>query len=254
MNKWVIGLGLILLFFQTPAFASNDQWEFALSPYLWFPGIKGDVATIPPLPPAPIELTPGQAIEDTEAALMLLFTAKKDRHGVYFDFLYTDVESNEELVPDPINLTMKSVSKTTLATLAYQYEAYRKDRQAVELLAGIRYWDIDTTLTFGGGLGIVIPPGTELQHTESWIDPAIGITGTVPFGNSRFYFSGGAGIGGFGVGSDLFYDINANIGYQWNKAIGTVIGYRLFDVDYDKDNFLYDVTQQGWLVGLTWSF
>jgi len=65
-----------------------------LSPYLWFAGIKGDVATVPPLPPAPIEVTPSQALEDTQAALMLLFTAKKNRHGVFFDFLYTDVESD----------------------------------------------------------------------------------------------------------------------------------------------------------------
>ena len=66
--------------------------------------------------------------------------------------------------------------------------------------------------------------------------------------------TGFAGVGGFGVGSDLFYDLNLNIGYQWNKAIGTGIGYRLYDVDYNKDDFLYDVKQQGWLIGLTWAF
>ncbi|WP_455196945.1 hypothetical protein [Kaarinaea lacus] len=254
MNKRMVGLVLIGLFIQAPVFAAEDQWEYALSPYLWFAGIKGDVATVPPLPAAPIEVTPSQAMEDTQAALMILFTAKKNRHGVFFDFLYTDVESDEELVPAPISLTMKSISKTTLVTLAYQYEVHRNDRQIVDVLAGLRYWDIDTTLKFGGGLGIVIPPGTELNHTESWTDPAIGITGTAFLGDSKFYFNGAAGIGGFGVGSDLFYDINANVGYQWNKAIGTAIGYRLFDVDYEKDNFRYDVTQQGWLIGLTWSF
>ena len=233
MNKRMVGLALVGLFIQVPVFAVEEQWEFSLSPYLWFAGIKGDVATVPPLPPAPIEVTPSQAIEDTQAALMILFTAKKNRHGVYFDFLYTDVESDEELVPAPISLTLKSISKTTLVTLAYQYEAYRNDRQIVDVLAGLRYWDIDTTLKFGGGLGV---------------------TGTVFLGDSRFYFNGAAGIGGFGVGSDLFFDINANVGYQWNKAIGTIIGYRLFDVDYSKDNFLYDVRQDGWIVGLTWSF
>ena len=100
----------------------------------------------------------------------------------------------------------------------------------------------------------MIPSGTEITHTESWIDPVIGISGTSFLGDSRFYFNGAAGIGGFGLGSDFFFDISANMGYQWNKAIGTVIGYRLFDVDYNKDDFLYDVRQDGWLVGLTWAF
>jgi len=149
---------------------------------------------------------------------------------------------------------MKSISKTTIASLAYQYEAYRDGREVADLLVGARYWDIDTKLQFGGGLGIVIPPGTELSHTESWTDPFIGFTATAPINDSKFYFSGGGGIGGFGVGSEMFFDMNINFGYQWNRSIGTVIGYRMFDVDYEKDGFLYDVRQEGWLLGLTWAF
>jgi hypothetical protein len=149
---------------------------------------------------------------------------------------------------------MKATSKNTLVTLAYQYELYRKEQTILDVLAGARYWSIDTTLEFGGGLGVVIPPGTVLNHEESWVDPAIGIKGSTPIAGSNFYVEGFAGVGGFGVGSDMFYDLNLNIGYQWNKAIGTGIGYRLYDVDYDKDDFLYDVKQQGWLIGLTWAF
>ena len=93
-----------------------------------------------------------------------------------------------------------------------------------------------------------------MDNEESWVDPAIGIKGRTPIAGSNFYLEGFAGVGGFGVGSDLFYDLNLNIGYQWNRAIGTGIGYRLYDVDYNKDDFLYDVKQQGWLIGLTWAF
>jgi len=64
-------------------------------------------------------------------------------------------------------------------------------------------------------------------------------------GSSQFYVEGCAGLGGFGVGSDLFYEINANVGYQWNKSIGTALGYRMFDVDYEDDGYVYDVRQQG---------
>jgi len=56
------------------------------------------------------------------------------------------------------------------------------------------------------------------------------------------------------VGSDLYYEINANVGYQWNRSIGTAIGYRMFDVDYEDDGYVYDVKQQGWQIGLTWPF
>ena len=92
------------------------------------------------------------------------------------------------------------------------------------------------------------------DYRDSWFDPGLGVKGRVPFGATRFYFEGGAGIGGFGVGSDLFYEINASVGYQWTKSIGTTIGYRMFDVDYEDNGFVYDVRQQGLQLGLTWSF
>lgn len=52
------------------------------------------------------------------------------------------------------------------------------------------------------------------------------------------FFAGGLAAGGFGVGSDSFYDLSANIGCQWSKAVGTTFGYCLFDVDYNQGDFL----------------
>lgn len=239
---------------SSPTLAKEDGWDFRLAPYLWFAGLKGDIATLPPLPAIPVDISSSDALNNTEAALMFMFEAKNLRHGVFFDLVYSDLQSEEELIPDPINLLIKATSKNTLVTLAYQYELVQKERTILDVVAGARYWSIDTKLEFGDGLGIVIPPGTVLNHEESWVDPAIGIKGRTPIVGSNFYVTGFAGIGGFGVGSDLFYDLNLNFGYQWNRAIGTGVGYRLYDVDYNKDDFLYDVKQQGWLIGLTWAF
>ena len=234
-----------------PALA-DDGWQFRLSPYIWFAGLKGDVGTIPPLPTAPVDVSASDALSDTEASFMILLDARKQRHGVFADLLYSDVQSDEERVPQPIGLKMKTTSKTTIFTLAYQYELYRQDQTVVDLLAGVRYWDLDSELRFKGGLGILA--GRKISNDESWFDPTLGVKGRTPLGSSRFYVEGGAGYGGFGVGSDHFYEISANVGYQWNKSIGTALGYRMFDVDYDDDGYVYDVKQQGWQVGLTWAF
>ena len=252
----MIRQGILLLLFGLLIGANtvlaDEGWNFRLSPYLWFAGLKGDVGTIPSLPTAPVDISATDALEDTEASLMLILDAKKGRHGFFTDLIYTDVQSDEELVPQPIGLMMKSTSKTTIFSLAYQYELYGQDQTVVDLLAGGRYWAIDSELKFKGGLGLLA--GKKLSNDESWFDPALGIKGRAPLGSSQFYVEGGAGLGGFGVGSDLFYEINANVGYQWNKSIGTALGYRMFDVDYEDDGYVYDVRQQGWQVGLTWAF
>jgi hypothetical protein len=250
--RQLVLVGLIVQVFPLTALA-GDAWQFRLTPYLWLAGLKGNMATIPGAPAAPIDVSPGDAVADTETSLMLLIDAKRGRHGVFADFLYSDVQSDEELVPAPINLALQSITRTTIFSLAYQYEIFNQDRVVIDLLLGARYWNIDSELRFGSGTGGPLD-GRHVDNGDSWIDPVVAAKGRMPLGNSRFYVAGGAGLGGFGIGSDLFYEFNGAIGYQWNKAIGTAIGYRMFDVDYEDDGFIYDARQQGWQLGLTWAF
>jgi len=252
MTRHVVLLFFLGLLLGADSVLAEESWNFRLSPYIWFAGLKGDVGTIPPLPSAPVDISASDALNDTEASFMILLDGKKGRHGFFTDLLYSDVQSDEELAPPPIGLNMKSTSKTTIFTLAYQYEIYKQEQTVVDFLAGARYWAIDSELRFRDGLGVLA--GRKISNDESWIDPILGFKARTPLGNSQFYVAGGAGLGGFGVGSDLFYEISANVGYQWNKAIGTTLGYRMFDVDYEDDGYVYDVKQQGWQIGLTWSF
>jgi hypothetical protein len=230
---------------------SAKDWAFALTPYLWFAGLKGEVATTPPLPPGPIDISPSEALSDTEASFMLWFDARRGRYGVFADFLYSDVRSDSAMIPE-LGLNMGSVSKTTLLSIGFNYELFRKDGAIADVMVGGRYWDIDATLSFSGGGGVL--DGRSIHHTESWVDPFIALKGRTFLGKSNFYAGGAVAVGGFNVGSDMFYDLTGNIGYQWNKSIGTSVGYRYYDVDYEDGEFLYDVAQSGWTVSLTWLF
>ena len=84
----------------------------------------------------------------------------------------------------------------------------------------------------------------------------IGLKGLSALGDSKFFISGGLVIGGFGVnaGSDIFWDASINLGYQWTEGFSNTLGYRYLDVDYEKDDFLYDVVQDGITLGLSWRF
>ena len=242
----------ILALAATPTVLHADQdWSYRLSPYLWFAGIEGDISTVEGSPVIPIDISSSDALRDNELSLMFIFEAKKQRHGMLIDFLYTDTQSDTLLI-DALNLNLKSTSKNTVLSAAYVYELQKQDKTSVDFFAGLRYWDIETKLKFEGGLGFLA--GRQIKDSEDWIDPFLGIKGRASLGDSNFYVSGWAGLGGFGVGSDSFYDIAANIGYQWNNAIGTTLGYREFSVDYEDDGFVYDVSQPGWALGLTWAF
>ena len=229
----------------------ENQWEFRLSPYAWFAGFEGDVASIPGGSIIPIDISSSDAFDDTEASFMGMFEGKKNGKGFFVDFLYSDLQSEETLI-EGIGLVLNSTSKTTIFSGAYLHEVYSQDQSVIDAFVGVRYWEIDTHLAFSGGLGILA--GRTIEHTESWVDPMIGIKGRTSLGDTDFYAAGGVAIGGFGVGSDLFYDVTANLGYQWSDSIGTTVGYRYYDLDYENDGFAYDVSQQGWVFGLTWAF
>jgi hypothetical protein len=240
-----------VLVLSPPGRAAED-WSFELSPYAWLAGLDGEIGTVPGAPPAPVDISPSDVVEDVDAAIMLLFSARRGRHGVFADLFYADISSDEELLPPPIDLSLKVRAENAIVSLAYQYRFLSAGDVSADLLVGARYWDMDSRLSFGGGSGFLA--GRQLKSSESWTDPLVGMKGSMPLGASRFYLEGGAAVGGFGVGSDLFYEVSGAIGYRWSETIGTAVGYRLYDVDYDSGGFSYDVRQDGWQLGLSWRF
>jgi hypothetical protein len=49
-------------------------------------------------------------------------------------------------------------------------------------------------------------------------------------------------------------DIFGGSGYRFTPVTKGVLGYRWLSVDRDTDSFLYDVTQSGFLLGLSFTF
>jgi len=99
-----------------------------------------------------------------------------------------------------------------------------------------------------------------LQHArndsidESWGDPVVGAKARTSLGDSHIFLNGTALVGGCGLGSDLTYDLNVNLGYGWTEGFSTTLGYRYLAVDYSNDGFVYDVSQDGPIIGLVWRF
>lgn len=232
------------------ASAESDTWHFQLSSYAWLAGQDGTVATLPGLPPADIEIDFWDDISDNiNGALMLIGEARKDRFGVFMDVAYVDIES-DDATAGPSFSSVVSTTESWIVTATGLYRLVDQSAAFVDLIAGIRYWSVDSTLALRPG----ILRGREISHKEDWVDPIVGLKGRTSLGESKFFLSGGLAIGGFGVGSDFMWDASAYLGYQWGEMFSSTIGYRYLDVDYEDNGFLYDVVQQGPVLGLTWRF
>lgn len=229
---------------------SSDKWEFQLTLYSWLAGQEGTVATLPGLPPADIDVDFWDDIlGNINGALMLVGEARKGRYGIFTDIMYIDIEAKDS-TPGPFFSSIKSRTKSWIVSAAGLYRLVERERAFLDAIGGIRYWSVDSELSLGAGL----LPARKVSNKEDWIDPIIGVKGLSPLWGSKFFVSGAFALGGFTVGSDLMWDANINLGYQWTKGFSTTVGYRYLDVDYESTDFLYDVAQHGPVLALSFRF
>jgi hypothetical protein len=92
-------------------------------------------------------------------------------------------------------------------------------------------------------------PDRRWQRT--WIDPLIG--SRIRLGLSdRFGIAAEGSFGGFGVGSDFTWNLQAFVGYRttlFGRETTFALGYRALHQDYDHNDFEWDVTMHGPVIG-----
>jgi hypothetical protein len=93
----------------------------------------------------------------------------------------------------------------------------------------------------------------QVEADRWWIDPIVGLRGQVNF--SRWLFAAAqADAGGFGAGSQVTWNTQATLGVNFSRNVALEAGYRYMYVDYDKDNFLFNVNMPGVFAGLIFKF
>lgn len=134
----------------------------------------------------------------------------------------------------------------------------RRLTEHLEGLFSLSYFDLSTDLQ----VKTTAPVSGEVTQRNastgaSWVDPLVGLQYSLPI-NDAWRLNLRGDIGGFGIGSDLSYQVLANVRWQANDTVGFVAGDRLIAFDYEDGNGAsyerYDLTEQGPLVGVTVAF
>jgi hypothetical protein len=136
----------------------------------------------------------------------------------------------------------------------------RRWTEHVEALFSLSYFDLSTDLkltTTAPVSGVATVRTASVD--ASWVDPMLGLAYSLPFRDAwRFNLRGD--VGGFGIGSDLSYQVFANAHWQSAGGLGVVFGYRLIGFDYEdgskgsRNYQRFDLTEQGPLLGVTYTF
>jgi hypothetical protein len=96
-----------------------------------------------------------------------------------------------------------------------------------------------------------------VELTKTWVDPILGMRGRLPIGE-KWSLEGYGDVGGFGVGSDFTFLVQARVSWQASRVLRVGLAYRVLYQDYETgsglERFKWNVTTQGPLLALGMRF
>lgn len=237
--------------------SAANAWSFELSPYLWASGMTGDVQA-GSLPKTSTDMSFSDVLDVLDFGFMGSLEARKGRWGIFADAIYmkvSDAATVSRVGAGPLGATLSATAnatlkQTTLAT-ALMYRV-SEGTSPIDVFGGLRYNKLDVEATADFTL-LGLAASRSRAGDKDWVDPYFGVRFQAPI-SERWKFVGYGDFGGFGVGADSTYQLSAEVNYAYSKTISFRLGYRYFKVDYDKGGFLYDMKNDGLLLGASFKF
>ncbi len=235
---------------------ASDDWQFQVMPYIWLPTIEGSLHYQPPAGGgAPnVGIGPTDWLDLLNTGVLIAASAKKGRFTILTDAVYLSltakndgrITSVDEIVSVPgtpinipVNITATLDSRFDLDglawTLAGGYSIKDNAHASMDLIAGIRYfgidsalgWSLETVVTTPGGAVVLPAEGRADRDADLW-DGIIGTRGHVRIGEGKwlaqYYFDVGTGS------SDLTWTAMGALAYQFGWG-DVVLAYRHLEYD-----------------------
>jgi hypothetical protein len=223
-----------------PAVATEaNEWTFDLSLYALADGMSGTMGIGPVN--ADIDVGLDDILQNLEFGFMGTARVGYGPWAFTLEGLYLGVEGAKNGVTAELDQVLIE------PTISYRVNKY------FEPLAGARYNNLTGELR---GPGILPEPRIQ-SGVQDWWDPIVGANLRLPLG-TKFSLNLRGDVGGFGLGSDLTWQVFPYVSWQFTQWGSLQLGYRWLDMNYEtgsgRDRFKYDMLNQGAQVGITFHF
>lgn len=247
ISALVAGVGLTA---SLAAGAADGEWQQELMIYGMGAALDGD-AQVGPVK-VPVNLSIGDVFDALEMGAMAAYRADNGTWSVTGDLAYMGLGGHQKtqrgLVKGDVGIDQTSFMVTVGRHLGENFQ----------VLGSLSYFDLSTRLKVTTTAPITGDKTVRKANTSAnWVDPMIGVLYGLPLAEGwRLNLRGD--IGGFGIGSDLAYQVFPNVQWQASDKLGVVVGYRVIGFDYKEGSGAhyqhYDLVEQGPLLGMTLAF
>lgn len=222
-------------------------WAFEGAIYLWGASIGGETIS-----GEDIDISFGDLVENLQFAGMAAVAARRGPWTLFGDFIYLDVESNQNvIVPNMIGgitgLSTGVSLKSFITTFGPAYQVYEGDRTRLSALVGARYLWVDSDLNLSRGFGL---GGVTFSGENSAWDGVVGLRGQTQLTDKwsiSYYGDVGGGDSAF-TGQAL---LTAN--YRYRK-VDLSFGYRYLSWDLDDFGPIDTLSLSGPFAGVKFTF
>jgi hypothetical protein len=236
----------------------QKDFSFSTNLYLWALTINGTTAMPVNRPPLTITQTPeldidfsfSEALKYVKFGIMLAGKFIYKDVGLLYDVYYGNLEYNgtTPVASTYINGTLAAKQFTGDFALLYSFPVKNK-KFSFTAYAGARVISFDNTIDLLHNDNSILSE----NNKKTWVDPIFGTD--IRYDLSKHwltYFKGD--FGGFGVSSKFTSSIIWTIGYKFTEHWNTNLGVKYLYINYDKDNFLWNVSQYGTLLSAGYVF
>jgi hypothetical protein len=227
------------------AMKSPDSWRFEIAPYFMAASMAGDVGAKGLSQGVTVSFS--NILDNLDFGAMGYASAGKGDWTLMLDVIYMKLKKTGTLGVQGSIPTGSELEQTVVEGMI----SYRVPTEHdVNVYAGVRYYDL--------GFSLAVDDSTVLSPDQSWADPIIGLRARWDFGKKPTGWSAifVGDVGGFGIGSEISYQIFPAAGYRFSRVVSAFLGYRYIYVDYQKseDGFLYDMGTGGPTAGVGFTF
>ena len=239
-------LSLLLLFTGNHLLTGQSsvpekKWHFLTDVYLMFPYMDGETGIGESLV-LPVDANPGDIFGKLQMGAMLYLEARTDKWAITSDLVYMSL--NQEVTPG----TIVNSGNVTAKQLIWEAAGLYRITPFLEAGVGGRLNYLEVGIDARRN---AFPAGTEEvtgQESKTWYDPVVIARFTSDL-KDKWLFQFRGDIGGFGLGSDLTWQLHGTAGYRFSKLFQMSLGYRILSTDYqtgdEPKEFLFDVYEFG---------
>jgi len=221
--------------------SENNKWTFLIEPYMMFPNMRGTVG-MGDLPEATMDASSNDILGQLKIGGMLNLEASTEKWTIGSDLLYMNLAKGVEA------RNLISNGEITAKQLGWEVFGLYRAKPWLELGLG----GLLNSINSGADLNVKAIGGGTISKskslTKTWLDPML-ITRISSKLGKMFIYQFRGEIGGFGIGSDLAWQIQAYAGYRFSKLFQITGGYRIISLDYEsgsgENRFMYDVNTSG---------